>query len=361
MTRRIRCDCKLRGLPEAQRVKVEAWLFEEGLTYKEVVERCLREFGLKVSKSSVGRYYERVSADRFARVQREKQMALEPELSPSETYKVLLRRIAVLAWEEMDQPLEDINHKVVVRLVRVLIAARREKHQETRVWVERRKAENWLARECLRACLKIARAPAARNFSGSQASETEASPQQIATVEQTPAKVERAAARRVFAQKAVWLRFSSVEDPPGIFSFVAPRHPAFCPKTGAPGIFRKAPRHWRREMKKTAQVSYLPIWKDGPERRVGGTPTMATETVAVPKIGIGVKRETHHLTPTLSPHFVAEREKSTRTVFSCGVERQRFAGCKSAIQRVENLRYEAAAGESKAAFLRAEFVGGLKV
>jgi len=102
----------------------------------------LREFGLKVSKSSVGRYYERVSANRFAKIQREKRMALEPELSPAEAYEALLRRIAVLAWEEMDQPLEDINHKVVVELVRVLIAARREKHTATRVWVERRKAEN---------------------------------------------------------------------------------------------------------------------------------------------------------------------------------------------------------------------------
>src|SRR6267142_906712 len=150
MNRKMRCDCKLRGLPEAQRFVVDAWLFEEGWTYEEVARMCLREFGLKVSKSSVGRYYERKSADRFAKIQREKRLALEPELSPSEAYKELLRRIAVLAWEEMDQPLEDINHKVVVRLVRVLLAARREKHMATRVWVERRKAENWMAREVLR-------------------------------------------------------------------------------------------------------------------------------------------------------------------------------------------------------------------
>src|SRR5882724_5080473 len=150
MTRRTRCDSKLKGLPEVQRVMVDVWLFEEGFTYEEVVEGCLRRFGLRVSKSSVGRYYERVSANRFAKIQREKRMALEPELSPAEAYKVLLRRIAVLAWEEMDQPLEDINHKVVVRLVRVLIAARREKHTATRVWVERMKAENWMAREVLR-------------------------------------------------------------------------------------------------------------------------------------------------------------------------------------------------------------------
>src|SRR5882762_1525824 len=125
MTRRIRCDSKLRGLPAGQRVKVDAWLFEENWTYEEVVEGCLREFGLKVNKSSVGRYYERVSADRFAKIQREKRMVLEPKLSPSEAYKELLQRIAELAWEEMDQPLKEINHKVVVRLVRVLLAARR--------------------------------------------------------------------------------------------------------------------------------------------------------------------------------------------------------------------------------------------
>src|SRR5260370_42642001 len=91
-----------------------------------------------------------MSAERFAKVQREKGMALEPELSPAEAYKVLMQRIAVLAWEEMDQPLKDINHKVVVRLVRVLIAARREEDQGARGWGEGRKGESWLGRGVLR-------------------------------------------------------------------------------------------------------------------------------------------------------------------------------------------------------------------
>src|SRR5229473_2488932 len=125
MARRIRCDSKLRGLPTELRVKVDAWLFEEGFTYEEVAAECLRQFGLKLNKSSVGRYYERVSSDRFEEKKRQERMALEPELSPAEAYKELLRRIAVLAWEEMDQPLEDINHKVVAMLARVLLAARR--------------------------------------------------------------------------------------------------------------------------------------------------------------------------------------------------------------------------------------------
>ena len=33
-----------------------------------------------------------------------------------------------------------------------------------------------------------------------------------------------------FAEKPAWLRCSSVEDPPGIFSLVAPRHPGFSAK-----------------------------------------------------------------------------------------------------------------------------------
>src|SRR6185437_13301062 len=56
----------------------------------------------------------------------------------------------------------------------------------------------------------------------------------------TQAAGKRPAARRVFAEKAVWLRCSSVEDPPGIFSFVAPRHPAFSAKTAPSPIFRQA-------------------------------------------------------------------------------------------------------------------------
>jgi len=54
MKRRIRCDCKLRGLPVAQRVKVDAWLFDEGWTYEEVVEGCLREFGVAGEQEQCG-------------------------------------------------------------------------------------------------------------------------------------------------------------------------------------------------------------------------------------------------------------------------------------------------------------------
>src|SRR5436190_9623214 len=64
----------------------------------------------------------------------------------------------------------------------------------------------------LRACLKIAWGPAARDFGGGQGGETGASPQRAVTVEPTPAAAKRSAARRVLAEKAGWLRCSSVTD-----------------------------------------------------------------------------------------------------------------------------------------------------
>jgi len=92
----------------------------------------------------------------------------------------------------------------------------------------------------LRACPKIARGPAARDFGCGQGGEVRASPTRAVRTEPTQATDKRPAARRVFAPKAAWLRCSSVEDPGRIFSFVAPRHPAFGAKTGPRGIFGHA-------------------------------------------------------------------------------------------------------------------------
>src|SRR6266478_6242212 len=92
----------------------------------------------------------------------------------------------------------------------------------------------------LRACFKISRRPAARDFGRGQGGEFRASPQRAVRNETTPATGKRPAARRVFGQKAVWLRCSSVPDRWRVCSLVAPRHPAFCPKTGPLRILKQA-------------------------------------------------------------------------------------------------------------------------
>ncbi len=90
----------------------------------------------------------------------------------------------------------------------------------------------------LRACLETTRGAAARDFGCGQGGFGRAQrPQRAVRNEPTPATDKRPAARRVFAEKAAWLRCSSVEDPPGIFSFVAP-DTAFSPKT-APLVVSK--------------------------------------------------------------------------------------------------------------------------
>src|SRR5262245_37425639 len=91
----------------------------------------------------------------------------------------------------------------------------------------------------LRACLKIGWGPAAKDFGWGQGGEAGASPQRAVTAEPTQAPGKRLTARRVFAEKAAWLRCSSVEDPPGIFSLLTPRHSAFSAKTGPHAIFRQ--------------------------------------------------------------------------------------------------------------------------
>jgi len=92
----------------------------------------------------------------------------------------------------------------------------------------------------LRACLKIGWGPAARDFGGGQGGEVGASPQRAVTAEPTQATGKRSAARRVFAQKARWLRCSSVTDRWRVCSFVSPRHRAFSAKTGPHPIFKQA-------------------------------------------------------------------------------------------------------------------------
>jgi len=98
----------------------------------------------------------------------------------------------------------------------------------------------WKRGHPFRACFKIAWGPAARDFGCGQGGEAGASPKRAVTGEPTRATAKRTAARRVFAEKAVWLRCSSVTDPSWVCSLVAPRHSAFSAKTGPHGILKQA-------------------------------------------------------------------------------------------------------------------------
>ena len=97
----------------------------------------------------------------------------------------------------------------------------------------------------LTARLTTLRGAAARDFDCGQGGEAGASPQRAVRAEPTQATGKRPAARRVFGQRVVWLRCSSVEDPQGIFSLVAPRHTTLCPKTAPLIVFKRAVKRQR--------------------------------------------------------------------------------------------------------------------
>src|SRR6266571_3634885 len=96
-----------------------------------------------------------------------------------------------------------------------------------------------------RACLETTRGAAARDFGcGQGAVAARSAPQRAVRNESTPATDKRPAARRVFGEKAVWLRpareclRSCSVVAARSASFVVPRHPGFSPKT-APLVVSK--------------------------------------------------------------------------------------------------------------------------
>ncbi len=171
--RKARKDSKLHGLAKEQRAMVDKWLFDKGLTYQEVSEACLTMFGLKVSRSSVGRYHERELRGKVRRKREECRKGgsgkAEEEVSgwsremcigmlagrgtpnTEEAYQKTLARMTAWALAEMQWPVEDERDlKTVLRFMRILIAARRERNEAMMVELKRRKFETRAARECVK-------------------------------------------------------------------------------------------------------------------------------------------------------------------------------------------------------------------
>jgi hypothetical protein len=62
---KMRSDSKWNELTEDQRTMLIAWLFEENLPNREVLERAEKEFGIQASLSSLNRFYQRLAEERL--------------------------------------------------------------------------------------------------------------------------------------------------------------------------------------------------------------------------------------------------------------------------------------------------------
>src|SRR5262249_2888140 len=125
-------------LPAEQRAQLDVWLFEENCTYREVVERCREHFGVEAGKSSVARYYDRGAEVREGGlVERSRAAAKEgAEASSKEgaaLSQALLKVGEGIAVERARAPGKEVDTLTVARLVRLLIAAKREGHEADRV------------------------------------------------------------------------------------------------------------------------------------------------------------------------------------------------------------------------------------
>jgi hypothetical protein len=167
--RKVRKDSILHGLPMEQRAKVNGWLFDKNLTYAQVAEGCLKMFGVKVSRSSVGRYYERQMLERTGKASegvgewvsekvsgwaREMCVGMLERSGKSHTeaaYQETLAWMTHWALEEMKWPVaEERDLKTVCRFMKILIAARSEKNDAEMVGVRRKRFQTKAAKECLK-------------------------------------------------------------------------------------------------------------------------------------------------------------------------------------------------------------------
>src|SRR5260370_9883061 len=64
MSTKMRKDSTWSRLTSKQRAKLEKWLFEGNLGYAEAVARARKEFGVKGTVASMGRYYRRRAQER---------------------------------------------------------------------------------------------------------------------------------------------------------------------------------------------------------------------------------------------------------------------------------------------------------
>ena len=143
-------------MPVEQRAELDKWLFDENATYRSVVERCQKEFGVKVALPSVARYYQREfrarSLERFSRTIHQKNELLKimnEKQHPNGNYELMIRMAENMAVEEALKPEDERDYRKVGYLARLIIAAKEESSTAIHAEIARCKYEYDFATECL--------------------------------------------------------------------------------------------------------------------------------------------------------------------------------------------------------------------
>jgi hypothetical protein len=137
--RRPRSDTGVRQrLDPDQRAKIDAWLFDEQLSYGDVAKRAEQELGQKFSVSGISRYSRQEKCVRVAR-----------KTAGGSGYKALLQTLNDAALRAAQDVKIGNDPRALAEVAKVLVAARQEANHALRAATTREKFEFDAATACV--------------------------------------------------------------------------------------------------------------------------------------------------------------------------------------------------------------------
>jgi hypothetical protein len=136
--RRPRGDTAVRQLSPEQRARVDGWLFEGELSYREVVALCQKELGTELSTAALSRYY-----------QQELALGRRREKDSVSGYVSLMESLNEAALRAVQTVEIGNDPRTLVDIARALTAARQEANESLRATTIREKFEFDAATACL--------------------------------------------------------------------------------------------------------------------------------------------------------------------------------------------------------------------
>lgn len=185
MKRKARGDSRIEGLPENQREAVWRWLSEEGVGYDQALERLYKDFGVRVGRSSLARWYgRRVSEGREERAlelivesARKANVVLEEcGRNPAPLQKAMLEFVSRIAFEQAVKMGEELDAKALKEFALMALKGRREDREDVKLAIRKQELAldtERFERETCELFLKWYGEERARGIAESQASNAE--------------------------------------------------------------------------------------------------------------------------------------------------------------------------------------------
>lgn len=134
------------GLPQNQRDQVEAWLFEENISYKDASARMLADFGVSCATSSLSEWRKRREQvrmlDRIAASRDTANLVVKKFAEkPADMYQVLLDMVGQIAFDKAFQDKEGLDAETIFNFTKLVMAGKKQNMEAERLALDRDKFE----------------------------------------------------------------------------------------------------------------------------------------------------------------------------------------------------------------------------